>query len=85
MLLEILLEPMMKFRVKEVTEQDGLKIVQLEPVKGELFLEKEVPPGCTQHIISNLLKHGKESKEFCDKMCRILCRVYLDDSSSRKN
>ena len=75
---------MMKFIVLGVTKQDELKVVQIEPVKGKLLLEDEIPPGCTQHIISNLLKHGKESKEICDKMCRILCKVYMDDYSSRK-
>ena len=75
----------MKSRVREVTQQDEFKIVQIEPVKGRLLLEDEIPPGCIQHIISNLLKHGKESKEACDKMCRILCKVYMGDSSSRKS
>ena len=82
--LEILLEPMMKFRVRGITVQDELKIVQVEPVKGRLLLEDEVPPGCIQHIISNLLKDGKESKEICDKMCRILCKVYMNDDSACK-
>ena len=79
---EILLEPMMKFKVIEVTKQG---IITVEPVKGGLVLEDEIPPGCIRHIISNFLKHGKESKEACDKMCKILCRVNLDDSSSRKS
>ena len=79
------MEPMMKFRVRGVTEESGLKIVQVEPVKGSLLLEDDIPPGCIQHIISNLLKHGKNSKEICDKMCQILCGVYLDDGSSRKS
>ena len=82
--LEILLEPMMRFRVRGVTQQDMLKIVQIEPMKGRLLLEDEITPGCIQHIISNLLRYGKESKEVCDKMCRALCKVYMDDSSSRK-
>ena len=76
---------MMKSRVREVTQQDEFKIVQIEPVKGRFLLEDEIPPGCIQHIISNLLKHGKESKEACDKMCRILCKIHMDDSSSRKS
>ena len=74
----------MKFRIREVTQQGHFKIVQIEPVNGRLLLEDEVPPGCIQHIILNLTKHGKESKEICDKMCRILYKVYMDDYSSRK-
>ena len=76
---EILLEPITKFKVIEVTKQG---IVTVEPVKGGL--EDEISPGCVRHIISNLLKYGKGSKDVCDKMCRILCKVNLDDSSSRK-
>ena len=83
--LEILLEPMMRFRVLGITQQDELKIIQVEPVKGRLPLEDEIPPGCIQHIISSMLKHGKESKDVCDKMCRIICKVHMDDSSSRKS
>ena len=76
----------MKFRVKGVIQQDELKIVQVKPLNGKLLLlEDEIPPGCIQHIISDLLKHGKESKEACDKMCRILCKIHMDDSSSRKS
>ena len=75
----------MKFRVRGVTEESGLKIVQIEPVKGSLLLENDIPPGCIQYIVSNLLKHGKGSKDICDKMCQILCGVYLDDCSFRKS
>ena len=74
----------MRFRVREVIQQDEFKIVQVEPVKGRLLLEDEIPPGCIQHIISNLMRYGKDSKEACDKMCRILYNVYMGDSSSRK-
>ena len=74
----------MRFRVMEITKQSGFKVVQIEPMKGRLFLEDEIPPGCIQHVISNLLKYGKDSKDACDKMCRILCSVYMNDSSSRK-
>ena len=82
---EILLEPMTKFRVREVTEQNSFKIVRVEPMKGMLLLEDEIPPGCIQHIISNLMRYEKESKEVRDKMCWILCKVYMDDDSSRKS
>ena len=75
---------MMRFRVRGVTKQDELKIIQVEPVKGSFLLEDEITPGCIQHIISNLMRYGKESKEIRDKMCRILCKVYMDDDSSRK-
>ena len=74
----------MKLRVIEVTKQDELKIVQVESVKECLLLEDEISPGCIQYIVSNLSKHGKESKETCDKMCRILCNVYIENNSSRK-
>ena len=74
----------MRFKVLGVTEQEGLKVVQIEPVKGKFLLEEEIPLGCVQHIILSLLKHGKESKETCDKMCRILCNVYIENNSSRK-
>ena len=74
----------MKFRVREVTQQDELKIVQIEPVKGKFLLEDEIPPGCIKYIISNLLKYGKYSKEVCDKMCRILCKIHIDEDFSCK-
>ena len=70
--------------MKEVTKQDTLTIVQLEPQKVPLLLEDEILPGCIQHIITNLSKHGKESEEQCNKMCEILCKIDLDDDSSRK-
>ena len=75
----------MRFRVLGVTQQDHFKVVQLEPQKAPLLLEDEISPGCIQYIISNLLNHGRGSKEVCDKMCKILCKVYMDDYSSRKN
>lgn len=75
----------MKFRVRGVTEQKGLKIVQVEPLRRWAFLlEDEIPLCCIQHIISNILKHGKESKEYCNKMSKILCNIYMDDDSSRR-
>ena len=78
------MEPMMRLRVRGVLEQEKIKVVQVEPVKDIFLFEDEIPPGCIQHIISGLLKHGKESKEVCDKMCTILCNVYMNDNSSRK-
>ena len=82
---EIIVEPMRKYTVKEVTKQDSLKIVQLEPQKFPLLLEDDISPGRIQHIITKLSKHGKESEEQCNKMCEILCKIDLDDDSSRKN
>ena len=75
---------MRKYIVKEVTKQDSLTIVQLEPQKASLLLEKEIPLGRIQHVISNLSKNGKESEEQCNKMCEILCKIDLNDDSSRK-
>ena len=71
--------------MKEVTKQDSLTIVQLEPQKAPLLLKDEIPPGCIQHIISNLSKYGKESEEQCNRMCEILCKIDLDDDSSCKH
>ena len=71
----------MTFIVRETTEQEGLKIVQIEPMRGIFLLDDEVPLGCIQHIISSLMRYGKESKEICDKMCRILCNIHMDDCS----
>ena len=71
--------------MKEVTKQGSLTIVQLEPQKAPLLLENEISPGCIQHIISNLSSHGKESEEQCNRMCEVLCNVYMSDDSSRKN
>ena len=83
--LEIIMEPMTRVKVNGITEQGEFKIVQVEPVKGEkLLFEDEIPPGCIQHIITNLSKYGKQSKEVCDKLCKVLCKVYMDDCSSRK-
>ena len=83
--LEIIMEPMTRVKVNGITEQGEFKIVQVEPVKGEkLLFEDEIPPGCIQHIILALSKDGKESRELCDKMCSILCRINLNDSASRK-
>ena len=70
--------------MKEVTKQDSLTIVQLEPQSIPLLFENKIPPGCIQHIILALLKRGKESNEVCDKMCNILCKINLDNSASRK-
>ena len=75
---------MRKYTVKEVTKQDTLTIVQLEPQKAPLLLENEIPPGCIKHIISNLSRHEKGSEEQCNKICEMLCKIDLDDDSSRK-
>ena len=75
---------MRKYNVKEITKQNSLTIVQLEPQKTPLLLENEIPPGCIQHIISNLSKHGKETEEQCNRMCEILCKIDLGDNSSCK-
>ena len=76
---------MKKYTVKEITKQDTLTIVQLEPQKGVLLLEDENPPGCMQHIITYLSRYGKESEEQCNRMCEMLCKIDLDDDSSRKS
>ena len=78
------MEPMIKLKVKEVTKQGELKIIRVEPVKWGLQLHENInPPEFTQHITS-LLKHGRDSKEECDRMCKILCKAYMDDYSSCK-
>ena len=76
---------MRKYTVKEVTKQDTLTIVQLEPQRVPLLLEDGIPPGRIQHIISNLSMHGKKAEEQCDRICEMLCNIDLDDDSSRKN
>ena len=75
---------MRKYIVKEITKQDTFTIVQLEPQNTPLLFEEEIQPGCIQHIISSISKYGKESEEQCNRMCKILCQVDLDDYSSRK-
>lgn len=82
--IEVLLEPMRRYRVTSVTKEDSFDIIQLEPMGSPLFLENEIPGGCIQHIITNILKYGRTSKDLCDKMCNILCRVHMDDADSRK-
>ena len=69
---------MVTLKVKEVTEQDELKIVRAEPVEGIPLFEDTTPLDFIQHIITNLLKHGRESKEECDRVCKILCKAYMD-------
>ena len=68
----------MTLKVKEVTEQDELKIVRVEPMEGKLLFKDTTPPDFIQHIIANLIKHGKKSKEECDRVCNILCKAYMD-------
>ena len=75
---------MRKYIVVEVTKQDTLTIVRLEPQKVPLLFEDEIPSGCIQHIISNISKHGKESEKACNRMCEMLCGIYLNDDSFRK-
>lgn len=74
---------MLKFVVKSVSKQDELTLVVLEPKEQPLLLEDEIPPGCIQHIISEL-KENSGSKEACDRVCDILCSVHMDDNTSRK-
>ena len=79
------MEPMIKLKVKEVIEQGELKIIRVEPVKWRLQLYENInPPEFTRHIITSLSKHGRDSKEECDRMCKILCKAYMDDYSSCK-
>ena len=75
---------MRKYTVKEVTQQGILTVVQLEPQKAKLLLEEAIPPGCIQHIITILSKHGKESEVLCNRLCKLLCKIDMDDYSSRK-
>ena len=69
--------------MKAVTKQDTLTIVQIEPEKAPLLLEDEIPSGCTRYIIANLSKDKKPPEDLCNKMCRILCTVHMDDNNSR--
>ena len=71
--------------MKEVAQQGSFTIVSLVPQKAQLLLDEEIPPGCIQHIILSLSEHGKESEDWCNRMCKILCSVYMDDYSSRKH
>lgn len=82
-LTEIILEPMMKFVVKSVKNQEQLDFVVVEPLEQPLLLDEDIPPGCIQHIISALVKN-KKSKEECDRVCDILCNINIDDNASRK-
>lgn len=89
---------MLNFKVKSVIEDEHLTKVVLEPVKepeplvregstdkhDHLLFEKSIPPGCVQHIISNLIKY-KDSEEECNRICGILREVYMDDDESRNN
>lgn len=76
---------MREYNVKDVTKQGSLTIVQLGSHKAPLLLEKEILPGCIQHIIVNIIKEGKKSNDVCDRMCDILCNTYMNnDDSSRK-
>ena len=73
----------MEFVVKNISVQDRLTVVALEPLKKDLFLADAIPPGCIQHIISALTKNY-ESKEECERVCDILYKVPMDDDTSRK-
>ena len=75
---------MSRFVVRDITNHGALTIVQLDPQKVKLFMEDKVVPGCIQHIIFNLSKDCYWSKDLCDKMCEILCKIDMDDYSSRK-
>lgn len=72
----------MNFVVKRVKVEENLTIVVLEPLNQPLFLDKEIPPGCIQHIISTLTSN-MNSKETCAKMCDILSEIHMDDDNSR--
>ena len=77
------MEPMLEFEVKNVSPQDRLTVVALEPLERPLFLGDAIPPGCIQHIIASM-KKNIESKEECERLCGILRRVPMDDDTSRK-
>ena len=74
---------MMEFEVKNVSVQDRLTVVALEPLKRPLFLGDAIPPGCIQHIIASM-KKNIESKEECERLCGVLMDVFMDDDTSRK-
>ena len=74
---------MMEFVVKNVSVQDRLTVVALEPLEKDPFLVDAIPPGCIQHILAALMKN-KESEEECERLCDILCNVPMDDDTSRK-
>lgn len=73
---------MASFAVKSVTKQDDLTVVAVEPVKQTLILGDEIPPGCIQHVVSNLLSNAS-SKEDCNRMCDVLCNINMNDDDSR--
>lgn len=73
---------MLKFKVKNVIKEEQLVVIVVEPIKQSLLLEKAIPPGCIQHIISNI-KENKKSKDICVKMCDILCNINMDDKTFR--
>ena len=73
----------MEFEVKNVSVQDRLTVVALEPLERPLFLGDAIPPGCIQHIIAAMEKN-KESKEECERLCGVLMEVPMDDDTSRK-
>lgn len=74
---------MRKYKVKGVIKQSSFDIVQLEPMRSPLLLEEEIEPGCIQHIITNIIGQGRYSKDLYNRMCCILCCIYMDDSTSR--
>lgn len=81
--IEILLEPMLRLRVKSVTKQERLTIVVVKPIKQVPIQKNKIFPGCIRHILTNLEKN-KEFKETCIKLCVILCNINMDDDTSRK-
>ena len=74
---------MMEFEVKNVSVQDRLTVVTLEPLERPLFLADAIPPGCIQHIIASM-KKNIESKEECERLCGVLMKVHMDNDTSRK-
>ena len=74
---------MQKFLVKAVAVEGPLTIVQVEHLEQPLILENEIPPGCIQHIAAELSANGEKSEEVCNKICRILCSLDMNDRTSR--
>lgn len=73
---------MLKFKVKNVIKEEQLVVIVVEPIKQSLLLEEAIPPGCIQHIISNI-RENKKSKDICVKMCNILWNINMDDKTFR--
>ena len=77
------MEPMQILFVKAVAIEGSLTIVQVEYLEQPLLFEDEIPPGCVQYIAAELSANGEKSEEVCNKMCKILCSLDMNDRTSR--